>query len=205
MKLIINSILTIVLLTIAGVTVYAQSAQNIVQSLITQYKSATSITSKFSMIENNYSFDGIITTEGNKFVIETPQAQIWYDGQTQWTYSADTNEVNVTEPTDEELQQVNPFTIITALSQNYTSELVKQTPNANTIKLKASIPDAYITQAIMELNKKDNMPNKISLSLDNGSQAVISITAITLGKHLPSTFFVFDAKKYPEAQIIDLR
>lgn len=200
-----SRLIILVVFSVIGVVVKAQSASGLLQSVIAYYDKATSIVTTFSMQETNYSFDGRIITEGDKFVIETPQTKIWYNGQIQWTYSSEINEVNITEPTDEELQQVNPLAIISSLSHDYSVKLVKQTSTVNVIELNSMRAGIYIRRAVLELNKSSNLPTKISLTLENGSNAQIIIKNIENGKHLPSAFFEFDSKEYPNIEIIDLR
>lgn len=200
-----SRLIILVICSTIGVLVNAQSVSSLLQSVIAYYDKATSIVTTFSMQEANYSFDGRIITEGDKFVIETPQAKIWYNGQIQWTYSSEINEVNITEPTDEELQQVNPLAIISSLSRDYSMKLVKQTSTANVIELNSIRTGLYIKRAVIELKKSSNLPTKISLTLENGANAQIIIKNIEDGKHLPSAFFEFDSKEYPNTEIIDLR
>lgn len=200
-----SRLILLVAFSVIGVVVKAQSVSGLLQSVIAYYDKATSIVTTFSMQETNYSFDGRIITEGDKFVIETPQAKIWYNGQIQWTYSSEINEVNITEPTDEELQQVNPLAIISSLSHDYSIKLVKQTSTVNVIELNSMRAGIYIKRAVLELNKTNNLPTKISLTLENGANAQIIIKNIEDGKHLPSAFFEFDSKEYPNIEIIDLR
>lgn len=45
--------------------------------------------------------------KGNKFKIEIPDAITWFDGTTQWVYIKDTDEVNITNPTGDELQAIS--------------------------------------------------------------------------------------------------
>ena len=55
---------------------------------------------------------GTIVMKGEKFYLHSGQIQSWYDGKTQWSYVADTEEVNISHPTPEELQGINPYFIL---------------------------------------------------------------------------------------------
>ena len=46
------------------------------------------------------STQGTIYVKGNKFHARTPQAIVWFNGKTQWTYMKSTDEVNVSTPNE---------------------------------------------------------------------------------------------------------
>ena len=55
---------------------------------------------------------GTIQLKGEKFVLKTSDIITWFDGKTQWSYMVRNDEVNVSTPTQEELQQINPYTFL---------------------------------------------------------------------------------------------
>ena len=55
---------------------------------------------------------GFLLLKGEKFYLNNGSIQSWYDGKTQWSYLADTEEVNISHPTQEELQGINPYLIL---------------------------------------------------------------------------------------------
>ena len=55
---------------------------------------------------------GTIQLKGEKFVLKASEVITWFDGKTQWSYVVRNDEVNVSNPTQEELQQINPYTFL---------------------------------------------------------------------------------------------
>ena len=55
---------------------------------------------------------GFLLLKGEKFYLNNGNVQSWYDGKTQWSYVADAEEVNISHPTQEELQGMNPYLIL---------------------------------------------------------------------------------------------
>ena len=55
---------------------------------------------------------GFLLLKGEKFYLNNGNIQSWYDGKTQWSYVADTEEVNISHPTLDELQGINPYLIL---------------------------------------------------------------------------------------------
>ena len=77
------------------------SAQNATQARKILDKTASIIGRKggavanFSISGKYGNSSGTIAIKGNKFNAKTPQAIVWYDGKTQWTYMKKNQEVNV--------------------------------------------------------------------------------------------------------------
>ena len=49
---------------------------------------------------------GTIAVKGGKFNARTPQAIVWFNGKTQWTYMKKNNEVNISTPTQAQQQMM---------------------------------------------------------------------------------------------------
>lgn len=196
-----------VILSVCSINVYGTSANDILNSAANKYKSEKSLSAEFTITDSGNSTNGEITTSGDKFHITMPIMTIWYDGHTQWSYAPATNEVNITEPVADELQQVNPFAIISSFREKYNAVLLKSSSNnTHMIKLAPIKSNASnINNVTIELNTKTLFPQKIILTLNNNNAISIDIRNVSAGKSLPHNMFTFDSKKYPNAEIIDLR
>ena len=58
------------------------------------------------------SFDGILNVKGTKFHLNTPDNEIWFDGKTQWMLQKDYDEVQISEPSEQEIQALNPAALL---------------------------------------------------------------------------------------------
>ena len=185
--------------------IYAINANEVLTNASEKYQKDGSISAQFTLSGVGNSTDGTITISGDKFHLSTPLLSIWYNGRTQWTYSAETNEVNITEPTVEELQQVNPFAIINSFRMQFNATLLKSANSMYRIQLTPlkSISTS-INKAIVTLNASTLYPNEIALTIDNNI-ITIKTKNIKAIKNVPHKTFVFDEKKYPNAEIVDLR
>lgn len=61
--------------------------------------------------------------EGDKFTFRGDGVTTWFDGHTQWSYLSSADEVNVSEPTPEELQSINPYALLSLYEQGYKLKL----------------------------------------------------------------------------------
>ena len=116
MKKIIN---TIALLLIA-VAVSAQTAREVLDKTAKTLSNKGGITASFS-IKNGAA--GTISVKGKKFQATTPDGIVWFNGKTQWTYVKQNSEVNVSNPTDAELQAINPYNFVYIYRNGYKAEL----------------------------------------------------------------------------------
>ena len=66
---------------------------------------------------------GTIQLKGEKFVLKASEVITWFDGKTQWSYVVRNDEVNVSNPTQEELQQINPYTFLAYVSERISYKL----------------------------------------------------------------------------------
>ena len=55
---------------------------------------------------------GNIKLKGEKFLLKTSETISWFDGKTQWSYLTQNDEVNISTPTEEELQGMNPYALL---------------------------------------------------------------------------------------------
>lgn len=145
---------------------------------------------------------GTISIKGKKFHATTPQNTVWFDGKTQWTYSKNTNEVNISIPNAAKQAAMNPYTFINIYKCGYTLGINDSGRNykvhLKTIDKKNSIKEMYIT-----INKKSHIPYQVKMLLYKGWTTINinDFNAISL----PNSLFVFNSKDLPKAEIIDLR
>ena len=110
---------------------------------------------------------GTISIKGNKFNARTSQAIVWYDGKTQWTYMKNSQEVNVSTPTEAQQQSMNPYKFINIYKNGFKLGM-KNVSGGWQIHLyatnqKRTIKEMYIRQELLPANNQ-NAPKQ---RLDN--------------------------------------
>lgn len=146
---------------------------------------------------------GRLTLSGDRFIIDSNDAKIWYDGKTQWSWSAAADEVNITEPTIEEVAQVNPYAILNSLRSRYKARY-QGSPSDRTVILTPSMPDPAILHTEISFTP-DGYPSKMKVRTSSGDNITITVSRVTPGKALPISTFRFIPAKAPGAEIVDLR
>ena len=105
-------------------------AQDILDRTATAFRQAGGIQADFTV--QTYakgvlqgSSVGTIRLKGEKFLLDADGVKTWFDGRTQWSYLTNSDEVNVSEPTPEELQSINPYALLSIYKQGYHMKLGK--------------------------------------------------------------------------------
>ena len=183
------------------------SAQNATQARKILEKTASIIGRKggavanFSISGKYGNSSGTIAIKGNKFNAKTPQAIVWYDGKTQWTYMKKNQEVNVSTPTEAQQQSMNPYKFISIYKNGFKLGM-KNVSEGWQIHLYATNQKRTIKEMYIVVGK-NYLPKTIRMRQSNG-WTTIKVTNFK-AKNLADTMFRFNAKDFPNAEVIDLR
>ena len=97
----------------------AESAKRILDKAAASVSNPGGVKAHFHMISKQFgSTNGEIFIKGTKFHATTPDATIWFDGKTQYTYMKGNDEVNISSPTEAQLQAINPYNFINIYTVN---------------------------------------------------------------------------------------
>ena len=181
---------------------FAQSAKAVLDKAAATITAQSGVKANFKMTTTNGSTSGTIAIKGKKFYATTPQAKVWFDGKTQWTYLKNNDEVNVSNPTEAQLQAINPYNFIHLYKRGYTYTM-NTAGNDYVIHLMASSADRKIKELFISVNKKNYQPKQVKM-LQGKKWTTFDINSIKK-ESIPDSQFRFNAKDFPKAEVIDLR
>ena len=183
-------------------TANAQSAKSVLDKAAASVTVASGVKANFRMNTTTGNTSGTIAIKGKKFYATTPQAKIWFDGKTQWTYLKNNDEVNVSNPTEAQLQAINPYNFINLYKNGYTYTM--NTAGTNyVIHLTSNSANRKIKELFITVNKKSYEPMQVKM-LQGKKWTTFDITSIKKEK-IADSQFRFNSKDFPKAEIIDLR
>lgn len=189
------------LLVCAGVQ--AESAKRILDKAAASVSNPGGVQAHFQMISKQFgTTSGEIAIKGNKFHATTPDATIWFDGKTQWTYMRGNDEVNVSNPSEAELQAINPYNFINIYKKGFKLS-AKTVGNSYEVHLKPTNKSRKIQEMYIIVDKNTYHPTHVKM-LRKDKWSVIIISQLT-ATSLNDAMFQFNAKDFPQAEIIDLR
>lgn len=145
---------------------------------------------------------GTIAIKGSKFYAHTPQSSTWYDGKTQWTYVADTDEVHITTPSKSQQTQLNPYTFLTLYKKGYALS-ARQLKGTYEVHLVAQSAKQALQEAYVYVSAASWHPTSVRMK-QNGKWFSINIRNFRSANQADATF-IFPSKKYSTAEVIDLR
>ena len=91
----------------------AQTPKQVLDKCAATLSSRDGVKADFSMSSAQYgNATGKIAIKGKMFHATTPMATMWFDGKTLWTYMSNNEEVNVTNPSEAQLQVLNPYNFV---------------------------------------------------------------------------------------------
>ena len=207
-----NKLFTITLIALST-SVFAQDqvAKEILDKLSATTKSYKNMTVSFDFILENKSQDirviqsGLLVLGGDNFRLEMEEQTIINDGESQWVYLADMNEVQIMEhDPEDEMMSLNKLFTIYEKGYKYTY-------------IGASSENGKRLQLIELYPEESGEFMKIKLSVDAAKNKIDSITMhdkhggtyTYLVKSFKSNTeiepFTFNSSEFPNVEVIDLR
>lgn len=203
MKRLIHLLLTGIFISL---TAFGENtAQKILTDAASKIENAPSVSASCTLTSNGHKETATLIMSGQKFVVKTDGMSVWFDGTTQWTWSADTREVTITNPTPQELAQINPLSILAGLRSDYMVTLLPSASSVKSLRLAAKRADSDIRQADITLQAGSLTPLEFVVSYSGGTIVKVKITDFKIGKKQPLTIFRYDPGSHPDAEIVDLR
>ena len=194
--------LTLIIYHLSFNTAQAQTAKEVLDKAAASITVKDGVRANFKMTGSHGNTSGTIFVKGKKFQATTPVATIWFDGKTQWTYMKNNDEVNISTPTEAQLQAINPYNFINLYKNGYTATLNKSGKDF-IVHLTASSKDKKIRELFITVNKSSYNPTQVKL-LQGTKWTIFDITDLKK-QNISDGEFRFNAKDFPQAEVIDLR
>jgi outer membrane lipoprotein-sorting protein len=186
-----------------------QKAKSILDQLSKKTKSYTSIEAKFTntfsstVTDINEKQSGTLFLKDDSYRLEMEAQTIICDGETNWIYLEDEEEVNITEIDDEE-NELNPSKIFTIYENGYKYKFVKEDNKNYQIDLFPNESGPFLKVELF-IDKTKMQISSFTMIDKQGSQYKYDIDSFITNKEMSNDFFVFKTADYPNVDIIDLR
>ena len=206
-----NKLLVVLILFTTNIYAQDEIAKSLLEKLSANAKNYNNIYIEFDlMIENknqniSEKQEGIIEIAKEKFRLKIEDQFIVNNGESQWIYLVDMNEVQIINNSDLD-ELMNPVNIFTIYERDYkynyvgvSSENGLQIQNIN---LFPKTSKEFIKINI-EIDASKNQLRKIKIYDKNGGTLAYELKKISVNTKLEP--FIFDTKNYADIEIIDLR
>ena len=179
-----------------------RKAEEVLDKALSELSKTSGIRADFAGTEQ-----GFLLLKGEKFYLNSGGIQSWYDGKTQWSYVADTEEVNISHPTREELQAINPYLILmrykTDFDYNYKGTQTRNGVKGHEIVLTPK--HLGNREVIRVFISHSHQPLAIKVEQDGRTMSEINVIKYQTNQKLEDGMFRFNKSLYPNAEIIDMR
>ena len=209
---------------LAGITTYAQpngmgkndkDAKKILDAVSSKFRSFKSVTAKFNLkIENSAgklqgSKSGVVYLKGTKYKINITGEEIYSDGNTTWSYDKSSNEVQINK-VENSASTITPQKMFTNFYDK--DFLYKTNPDIKVsgkmmqeIELTPIDKSKPFFKVLVDIDKSTQTIRQTKVFEKNGNRYTYSIASMSTNASLPDAMFVFDTKKYPKVEVVDLR
>ena len=152
---------------------------------------------------------GVAFIKRDKFKLDMPYSTSWFNGTTQWVLLKDANEVNISNPTPEELISISPLGILNMYKTNY----VLKEPVSNSFNGKATTEIEMtpinrwedFESLTITLDNKTSSIVMIRFTTRDGSKNKLTISDYNSNNKFTNDIFQFNKSNHPGVEIIDLR
>ena len=214
-----NLFLTTVIILI-GIFAQAQQdakAKGILDEVSAKTRSFKTISADFSFsMENkamsiNEKNDGSIKLKGQKYFVDLPGAgiKVYSDGKTNWNYMKQGNQVTISTIDEGSSELMDPSSLFSIYEKGFTSKFVaEKTVGSNVVYQIDLFPDKKeydVSKISIEINKATMMIQSAKLFGTDGNLYGITVKKMETNKEFTDSEFAFDAKKFPDVEVIDLR
>lgn len=186
----------------------AGNADAIINQVVKTYRAANGISVNYIITTDQGQTTGNIAMRGEKFRMLSADLKCWYNGTLQWSYTPVTEEVNITQPTAEELQMVNPYSIISSFRQTFSTQLLKSATASNheVQMLPKNGKSTDIKSVRLTINRTISLPVKIIFELKDRSSVIVTLSNYKTQQNFPDNTFVFNKAMVPAGTpVVDLR
>lgn len=214
----IHSIIFTLSLVLATAVSYAQSsekAENILNKASRVFEQSDGIKLSFTLSPDTSDGGAFETQKGtafikkDKFKLDMPYSTIWFNGSTQWVLLKDANEVNISNPTPEEVASISPLGILNMYKTNYLlKEPIERTFNgkiATEIEMTPINKWQDFERLVIMLDNKTNNVVMIRFKTRDGNKSKLIISDYSGSNKFTNDLFQFNKDNHPGVEIIDLR
>ncbi len=184
-------------------------AKKILDAVSSKFKTLKTVQGKFSLkIENAAGKvlgvkTGNVFMKGNKYRISVTGQEIFSDGSNIWTLDKASKEVTISK-IDPSANSLTPQKLFTNFyDKDFLYKLNGTTKSLSEIELTPIDKTKPFFKILLYVDK--NSISTTKLFEKTGNKYTYSTTSLTANTIVPDATFIFDAKKYPGVEVVDLR
>jgi outer membrane lipoprotein-sorting protein len=207
----------VLLFIIFSVNSFSQSdpkAKAVLDKVSEKTRNYPSITATFDFTMQNTEAGLNETTSGNlilqkdKYKLSFNGIDIFCDGKTQWTFMSDAKEVSINNANSGDDEMLNPATIFTIYEKGFKNTYLGDFTNGGkkTCKIELIPIEAKdFSRLILEVDLATSQIASAKMFGKDDNEYTIKVKTMTTATTYEPSTFIFDTKKNPKVEVIDMR
>lgn len=151
-----------------------------------------------------FSDDGSLKLDGERYALLLSPLKLWCDGQTQWSYMAQTDEIYITEADSEDAQIYNPVYLMGLYKKGYDCS-VKTAAGVDVVTLLATDKEQDFEKVVLSLDSKTAQPLDIQIFVAGQGYTAVKINSYKRGCNFDNRVYNCPTEDFPTAEIVDMR
>lgn len=190
-------------------------AKVILDNVSAKFKTYKSVTAVFTLTITNANDQvqgtkkGTVYMKGSKYRVSVSGQEIFSDGDNIWTYDKSANEVQITK-FDPTANTITPQKLFTNFyDKDFLYKLNGEAKKGGKILQEIELTPIDKTKSFFKVlvNIDKSSKNIVSTKVfeKNGNRYIYKINSLKTNTSLPESLFDFNAKVYPNVEVVDLR
>lgn len=199
-------LLTFVLTSFVAFACNAQSAASVLDKAVAKLSKASSVNCSFSVSGDGGSTSGSFRSSGSKFQLKTPAGTTWFDGRNMWTSNSRTKEITLVNPSQQEVNEINPFAYLNSYKSKYITGFSKRKDNNRYLVLINPRDKKDPIKAVeIAINKKTFLPERFIIRDRNNKVSTVYVKSLSITNKNPASDFICPVSSMSDYELIDLR
>ena len=186
-------------------------AKKILDAVSAKFKSYKSVQSKFTLkIESSAgktlgTKTGTVSMKGTKYRISVTGQEIFCDGANVWTLDKAAKEVTISK-LDGSNNTITPQKLFTNFyDKDFLYKLNGETKGIQELELTPIDKSKPFFKVLVYVNKASQTITSTKVFEKAGNKYTYSVSGMNTTSAVPDATFIFDIKKYPGVEVVDLR
>jgi outer membrane lipoprotein carrier protein len=186
-------------------------AKKILDAVSAKFKSFKAVQSKFSLkIENGTGASlgnktGTVYMKGTKYRVSVTGQEIFCDGSNVWTLDKAAKEVTISK-LDANSNTITPQKLFTNFyDKDFLYRLSSEAKGVQEIELTPIDKSKPFHKVLVSINKASQTITSTKVFEKTGNKYTYTVSGMNTNATVNDAQFVFDAKKYPGVEVVDLR
>lgn len=147
---------------------------------------------------------GIIYIDDNRYALLMQDMKVWCDGDTQWSYMREINEVYITDAAADEAQNLSPLYVMEHYREGFSRSAVSK-DGFTAVMLKAMNEDSDVECVLLLISEENYRLASMIISMPGQGAVEIDLDGYVAKCGVDDDVFTCPLDDFREAEVIDMR